>query len=74
MRVHLSAIWKDDSGQDTTEYVLLVTVIGLVVTAGISMLATEINDAFAGTGARLPQPPQRHELLLVELPVAAQCL
>ena len=43
-------LWRDDSGQDTTEYVLLVLLVALAVTAGMLILATEINDAFSDAG------------------------
>ncbi len=46
-------LWRDDSGQDTTEYVLLVLLVALAVTAGMLILATEINDAFSDAGAIL---------------------
>ena len=43
-------LWTDESGQDTTEYVLLVLLIALLVTAGMSTLATSINSAFSSAG------------------------
>jgi Flp pilus assembly pilin Flp len=43
-------LWRDDSGQDTTEYVLLVLLVALAVTAGMILLATEINAAFSEAG------------------------
>ncbi len=43
-------LWRDDSGQDTTEYVLLVLLVALAVTAGMIVLATEINEAFSEAG------------------------
>lgn len=49
----LKALWRDDSGQDTTEYVLLVALIALAVTAGMTVLATNINQAFSSTGNQL---------------------
>ncbi len=66
MQALLRALWTDESGQDTTEYVLLVALIALAVTAGMSLLATSINAAFAtagatldggGSGPVLPPPP-----------------
>ncbi len=35
-------LWRDDSGQDTTEYVLVVLLV--VVTAGMLLLATSVLD------------------------------
>ncbi len=46
----LKTLWGDDSGQDTTEYVLLVLLVALAVTAGMLLLATEINVSFSEAG------------------------
>jgi len=53
MQALLKALWTDESGQDTTEYVLLVALIALAVMAGMTVLATNINTAFSDTGSRL---------------------
>ncbi len=53
MQPFLKALWTDESGQDTTEYVLLVALIALAVTAGMMILATNINDAFSAAGSEL---------------------
>ncbi len=53
MQSLMKALWSDDSGQDTTEYVLLVALIALAVTAGMSILAQNINAAFSAAGATL---------------------
>ncbi len=50
-------LWRDDSGQDTTEYVLLVLLVALAVTAGMLVLATEINEAFSEAGSVLDSAP-----------------
>ena len=50
MQALLKALWTDESGQDTTEYVLLVALIALAVTAGMTILATNINEAFSSAG------------------------
>ncbi len=50
-------LWRDDSGQDTTEYVLLVLLVALAVTAGMLLLATEINSAFSDAGQVLSTAP-----------------
>ncbi len=46
-------LWRDDSGQDTTEYVLLVLLVALAVTAGMLLLATEINVSFSEAASNL---------------------
>ena len=53
MQFMLRTLWTDESGQDTTEYVLLVALIALAVTAGMTVLATNINQAFSSTGSQL---------------------
>ena len=50
-------LWRDDSGQDTTEYVLLVLLVALAVTAGMLLLATEINASFSKAADAFPDPP-----------------
>ena len=37
-------LWRDDSGQDTTEYVLLVLLVALAVTAGMLLHADGTNS------------------------------
>ena len=53
MQALLKALWTDESGQDTTEYVLLVALIALAVTAGMVILAQNINTAFSVAGGTL---------------------
>jgi Flp pilus assembly pilin Flp len=54
MQTLLKALWTDESGQDTTEYVLLVALIALAVTAGMILLAdNNINEAFSAAGSTL---------------------
>jgi Flp pilus assembly pilin Flp len=53
MQALIRALLADESGQDTTEYVLLVALIALAVTAGMSVLAQNINAAFSAAGATL---------------------
>jgi Flp pilus assembly pilin Flp len=47
MQKFFNALWTDESGQDATEYVLLVVLIALAITAGMTVLATGINGAFS---------------------------
>ncbi len=53
MQALFRKLWSDESGQDTTEYVLLVALIALAVTAGMTVLAQNINTAFSETGSIL---------------------
>jgi Flp pilus assembly pilin Flp len=49
----LTRLWKDESGQDATEYVLLVVLIALAITAGMTVLASGINGAFGNAASTL---------------------
>ena len=56
MFVKLQAIrqaLKDESGQDLVEYALIVALIALAATAGMSTLASRINSAFTSVGNKL---------------------
>lgn len=49
----LRRLWSDEAGQDATEYVLLVVLIALAITAGMTVLATGINNAFSNASTTL---------------------
>ncbi|MCG8469893.1 MAG: Flp family type IVb pilin [Gemmatimonadetes bacterium] len=53
MKRFLNRLWQDESGQDATEYVLLVVLIALAITAGMTVLATGINGAFSNAASTL---------------------
>ena len=53
MQKFMHNLWSDESGQDATEYVLLVVLIALAITAGMTVLATGINSAFGNAATRL---------------------
>ncbi len=53
MQALFKTLWSDDSGQDTTEYVLLVLLVALAVTAGMLVLSTSINNSFDAAGTKL---------------------
>ncbi len=57
MQALFKTLWRDDSGQDTTEYVLLVLLVALAVTAGMMLLATDINESFGEAGSVLDTAP-----------------
>ncbi len=50
LRTLVSALWTDESGQDTTEYVLLVVLIALAAALGMGVLATAVNGGFSAAG------------------------
>ena len=49
----LANLHKEESGQDLIEYALVVALIALAATAGMSTLATAINTAFSRLGSIL---------------------
>lgn len=49
----LSRLHKEESGQDLIEYALVVALIALAATAGMSTLASGINTAFSKLGSIL---------------------
>jgi len=46
-------ILKDENGQDLIEYALVVALIAFAATAGMSSVATNINQAFSNIGTKL---------------------
>jgi pilus assembly protein Flp/PilA len=46
MKSLLKRLWKEESGQDLTEYALLLVLIALVAVAALQGLATAINTAY----------------------------
>jgi pilus assembly protein Flp/PilA len=53
MRNLLKRLWKEDDGQDLTEYALLVVLVALGSLAAMSSLATNISLAFSKAGSNL---------------------
>lgn len=47
------ALIRDEGGQDLIEYALVVALIALAATAGMSSVAAKINGAFTGLGTKL---------------------
>jgi Flp pilus assembly pilin Flp len=46
MKSHLLRLWKDDSGQDLTEYALLLVLVTLFAFAALQSLSTKINTVY----------------------------
>jgi pilus assembly protein Flp/PilA len=44
---------RDESGQDLIEYALVVSLIALAATAGMTTIATKIGTAFTAVGTKL---------------------
>jgi len=57
MKVLLTALWRDESGQDSAEYALLLLMIALALIVTVQAFRTAIANAFSkasgqlGTGA-----------------------
>lgn len=47
------ALIENQSGQDLIEYALVVSLIALAATAGMSSVATKISSAFTAVGTKL---------------------
>jgi pilus assembly protein Flp/PilA len=51
--IQLRNLISDEQGQDLIEYALVVALIALAATAGMSTVATDINTAFTNIGTKL---------------------
>jgi pilus assembly protein Flp/PilA len=49
----LKRLWKDEDGQDLTEYGLLLVLVALVAITAMKSLATAIENAFSNAAASL---------------------
>jgi pilus assembly protein Flp/PilA len=46
-------LWKEEEGQDLTEYALLMVLIALVAIASMQTLGTTISNVFSNAAANL---------------------
>jgi Flp pilus assembly pilin Flp len=53
MKTLLARLWKEEEGQDLTEYALLLVLIALASMAALSPLATAINKVFSNAASNL---------------------
>jgi pilus assembly protein Flp/PilA len=53
MKNLLIRLWKEQEGQDLTEYALLLVLLTLAAVGSLSTLATAINGVFANATANL---------------------
>jgi pilus assembly protein Flp/PilA len=51
----LARLHNDESGQGLIEYVLVLALVALAATAGMKILAVDINTAFSQVGSILGQ-------------------
>jgi pilus assembly protein Flp/PilA len=49
----LKRLWKEENGQDLTEYALLLVLLTLAAVGALSSLATAINGVFANATSSL---------------------
>ena len=53
MKNLLARLWKEEDGQDLTEYALLVTLVALGAISAMSSFATDISMAFSTAASNL---------------------
>ncbi len=46
-------LWKEEEGQDLTEYALLLVFVALAATAALKTLGNAINSVFSGATSNL---------------------
>lgn len=53
MKRRLTRLWKEEEGQDLTEYALLLVLISLVAIVAMSSVGTAVNSVFSNAAANL---------------------
>jgi pilus assembly protein Flp/PilA len=53
MKQSIARLWKEEEGQDLTEYALLLTLISLALIATLNVLAGAIQTAFTNASNAL---------------------
>ena len=53
MKTALARLWKEEEGQDLTEYALLLVLIALASMAALTPLAGAINNVFSKAATNL---------------------
>ena len=53
VKQYLLRLWKEEEGQDLTEYALLLVLLSLAAVGSLSALATAINNVFSSATANL---------------------
>src|ERR1035438_8536285 len=56
MKNFLLRLWKDEQGQDLTEYALLLVLLTLAAIGSLSTLATAVNGVFRNAASNLTTP------------------
>ena len=53
MRKLIKTLWKEESGQDLTEYALLLVLVALAAIGSLGTLAGAINNVFSNAAGNL---------------------
>jgi pilus assembly protein Flp/PilA len=53
MKERLKRLWQDESGQDLTEYALLIVLVALAAVASMKALATAISTVYSNAATNL---------------------
>ncbi len=53
MKNHLMRLWKEEEGQDLTEYALLLVLISLVAIVAMSSVGVAVSKVFSNAAANL---------------------
>jgi Flp pilus assembly pilin Flp len=53
MKLYLARLWKEEEGQDLTEYALLLVLLSLAAVGSLGGVATAINGVFSNAAANL---------------------
>jgi pilus assembly protein Flp/PilA len=53
MKAILARLWKEEEGQDLTEYALLLVLVALAAIGSLGTLATAINNVFSSAASNL---------------------
>ena len=53
MKNLLMRLWKEEEGQDLTEYVLLLVLLSLAAIGSLGTVATAINNAFSAAAQNI---------------------
>jgi Flp pilus assembly pilin Flp len=56
MSEQLKMLWRDESGQDLTEYALLLVLMALAAVTTLGTLAKAVNGVFTNAAANLTSP------------------
>jgi len=53
MKAIMARLWKEEEGQDLTEYALLLVLVALAAIGSLSTLAGAINNVFSNAAVNL---------------------